>query len=606
MAIALLPLMEGESLESNFGRYAELMGLRSTDQLRKSLFGYACVVNTRLPSAIERLAQQTRDYWNLTGEEIVKNFTEFQYLTTMCSQPTREKLMKKMLRSPSRGGLPLAFGGSNGERRKTLRYCSECIEEWRDNGQPFYWKIDHQLTGVYCCAKHSTLLKTVDQSFLGETECFKLNKSIRKTDKTIFDNEFPPEKSAIEDVSRASVRLREKGKAYSSSQRFRDLLRDSGFTRANSTVRQSAFISAWLDYYGAQYCSMTGMNASRVANWIAGLSDRAIHRELIHPFFFIAAECFLEHCVSFSGSYLPKDRGKSTVVSKEFELGESNFESNLCKGALHRDSDVIEFSGSLRKSGWFKLVCTCGVSYRSPGLTKSEGEKFIPLAYGSRYQQRFYALLDEGKTLRRAAQELNITRATALSWRIKEEGACTKKLSQKEVNKLRADWRALVRTISSETRITTASEYQPGLYKTLKENDPGWFIAFNRAHRSWRPQSSYRNNEPTTDQIREAYMKIMLMEPPVRGSKVAILEKAGFRGGARRNQPFAACLENLVESHSAYHERVISWLGTRASEQQMGTLDEALRRAGLRLRSFTREQRRQILGLNSLSDSDSR
>ncbi|MPW24005.1 hypothetical protein GCT13_46935 [Paraburkholderia sp. CNPSo 3157] len=83
MAIALLPLKEGETLGSNFGRYAELMGLKSTWRLRRSLFGCDSEPGSRLPIAIDHLAEQARDYWNLRAEDIIKEHTEFRYATMM-------------------------------------------------------------------------------------------------------------------------------------------------------------------------------------------------------------------------------------------------------------------------------------------------------------------------------------------------------------------------------------------------------------------------------------------------------------------------------------------------------------------------------------------
>lgn len=53
-------------------------------------------------------------------------------------------------------------------------------------------------------------------------------------------------------------------------------------------------------------------------------------------------------------------------------------------------------------------------------------------------------------------------------------------------------------------------------------------------------------------------------------------------------------LAGLVETREAYLERVISWLATQATRQPMGSLDEALRLAGLHAHNFTKEQRARI------------
>jgi hypothetical protein len=132
------------------------------------------------------------------------------------------------------------------------------------------------------------------------------------------------------------------------------------------------------------------------------------------------------------------------------------------------------------------------------------------------------------------------------------------------------------------------------IVRALLRNDRDWLLAFNRSHRSWRPKSSCRVIEPTTEQVREAWQELMLVEPPVWATRVAVLERIGFRGQRDRSRPFAVLLAKLAESHSAYQERVISWLATLASERRLDTCDDALRRAGMRQRAFTREQRSRI------------
>ncbi|MFP3588538.1 TnsD family Tn7-like transposition protein [Paraburkholderia sp. SIMBA_055] len=594
MAIALLPLREGERLGSNFARYANLMGFSRTAKLRKMLFGYFCFPNTRLPSAIDYLADQTRDYWNLTGEEIVRNFTEFQYVTMMCSRSTRERLMRRMLDCPSRGGPPLRLTKSDSERTKKLRYCPECMQEWRSNGELLYWKIDHQLAGVYFCTKHSCVLKVVGKHYSEYNNDFTVEQLIGSGDEEVVGGEAPSERSAIESVARLSVNQRVSGSAFGSIESYRDLFRDAGFTRGDSTLKKDNVVRAWLDFFGARYCHMTGISASRIHGWISSVTDRAVQREFPHPFMYIAAECTLNYHASLPGSFFPGGRENSPRCAGNMDVATIISKADICKGLLHRSSDFVKVTGSLRRSGGIKLVCTCGVSYRMLITEKGEVGKLTPFSYGCRYRACFKALISKGEKLSRVAKRLHIANSTALKWVSVSRGNANRGRSRREIINLRKEWRLLVEGSSSDRRITTAAEAKPLLYKTLRENDRGWFIEFNRAHRSWRPQSSYKANEPTTDEIREAHTALQLVEPPIRCSKAAILERAGFCGRVAPDRPLAAFLANLTESPCAYRERVIAWLETRASGRQLGTCDQALRHAGVRARSFTREQRRQI------------
>jgi len=161
MVIALLPLKEGETLGSNIGRYADLMGLKYTTVLRRSLFGCHSDPQSRLPTAIGHLAEQVGDYWSLKPEDIVKKHTEFQYATMMASRMVRENILQVMLSAHTGEALPLRILGMKGERTAALRYCEECLAEWIEAQQTPYWRIDHQLAGVYCCVKHACILKSV-------------------------------------------------------------------------------------------------------------------------------------------------------------------------------------------------------------------------------------------------------------------------------------------------------------------------------------------------------------------------------------------------------------------------------------------------------------
>lgn len=165
MSIALFPLCDNETLESNFGRYAEFFGLKSTKWLRWQLFGYFGKPGIRLPNSISRLAEQVRDYWRMSAEDVVKSHTEYLYATRIVSPAMREEVLRNMLQPPERGssGRVSAYGQRR-ERIPGLRYCEECLAQWRDKRVEAYWKLNHQLPGVLYCDEHKIALKVVDQA----------------------------------------------------------------------------------------------------------------------------------------------------------------------------------------------------------------------------------------------------------------------------------------------------------------------------------------------------------------------------------------------------------------------------------------------------------
>jgi hypothetical protein len=260
-----------------------------------------------------------------------------------------------------------------------------------------------------------------------------------------------------------------------------------------------------------------------------------------------------------------------------------------CTGALHRGGDVL--NSSPLKSGSWKIVCTCGITYLMSAAMPGVTAQLRPLSYGARYHGRFQELIAKGASVCRAAKELGLPRSTARNWVGRKNAGNGKKLPQREIRRLRGTWRRTVENASPERRITAAAKGDPSVYKALSKYDRDWLRSFNRGHRSPRPRVLY---EPTVIEVREAWRGLLAIDPPIRASRSAILERTGFRRVRSPSQSFTAVLAEVVERRPAYCERVLSWLATMASEQRLGDCEEAIRVTGLRRRSFTSEQQERI------------
>ena len=138
MAIALFPLLDGETIGSNIGRYGEFIKAETTLPLRRRLFGYACKPDTKLPSGLNHLAEQARDYWNLDATAIIKGNTEFYYVTATVSAKQRESMLSDMLEHPVARCFRRSASGWIGERVIKFRYCEDCLREWQANGMPIF------------------------------------------------------------------------------------------------------------------------------------------------------------------------------------------------------------------------------------------------------------------------------------------------------------------------------------------------------------------------------------------------------------------------------------------------------------------------------------
>ncbi|EUC12697.1 hypothetical protein PMI06_000845 [Burkholderia sp. BT03] len=520
----------------------------------------------------------------------------------MASQAIREKILKMMLTSHAdrKFVVPLRFWGLKGERTTTLRYCEGCLAEWIENQQVPYWRIDHQLAGVYCCVKHACILKSVSKV---RSRCYfdqTILRLINDSDERVIKKIVSSGKKAIEDIAKRSAHQQTGGGIGKSTNVYRDMFKEAGFVRAGSQIKHLAVISAWSNYFGQEYCHLTNMTAGRISKLLDRLSEISERFECSHPFMFIAGESFLAHHLESSGAYLPRIGCRALAFAAGREVVAPVLAAFSCNGALHRSADVLEFVQS--QGDRWKLVCTCGVSYGMRKAARIDATQFVPVSYEARYRKQFRALIANGVNASCAARELRLAINTANRWAYRERVGDIEALSEREVRKLRSTWRQLVKNAPPERRITGATEANPAVFKELLKNDWDWFCAFNRSQRSpSRTKGLVRLKEPTADQILEAWRGLKSADPPIMVSRSAILERSGFPRIFNRKRPFEAILAELVERRPAYLERVISWLANLASGQRQVDYDEAIQNAGLRRSSFSKEQRERIREIELMS-----
>ncbi|WP_233808988.1 TnsD family transposase [Paraburkholderia sp. HP33-1] len=603
MAIALFPPNEGETLGSCIGRYAQYMGLNSTVVLRRLLFGYTCSPGTRLPSAMSYFAEQTRDYWNMSGEAIIRRHTEFQYVTMMAPNALRDRLLLHLLDSRDSRRTIMRFGGGlKREVVKKLRYCEECLSEWRSKNIMPFWKIDHQLPGAYYCHLHSCVLKMTGQQFAKNVLDPTVLSLRRDSDEAVLKRVSSVERDAIMDVTIRSVRQRIDGDSCRRPKTYRELLVNAGFARPDGTISRTALIRNWLGYFGPEYCHLTGMDEQKIGGWSRNISRCASARQFPQPFIFVAAHSFLDHCCKFPGSFVPALHSAGTNQEVHSPEGEDTIRPDVelpeCNGVLHRIGDSLHFAGRLRRSGGWKVVCSCGMSYRAKDESKRGSMCLKAFAYGPRYRRRFCAFMAKGDNYIRAGRKLNMPKSTALAW-AREEGYVRRveTMPPADTRKLRATWRRTVESAPLESRITSACQINPGVYKALHRRDRAWLLSFNHEHRSWRPGASYNaaGKESTCNRVREAMAAVMQMDPPVRATRAKIFETAGLTlSEANSRKSTSILLRTLTEPRQDYLERVILWLETLAASRRLGDWEDAVHLAGLHRRSFTKEQMSRI------------
>ncbi|SDJ36141.1 TniQ protein [Paraburkholderia steynii] len=156
MAIFLPPLDNGEALFSAVARYGDQMQVTNWKALLQCVFGYAPRLHPAFLQNLDHLASQTEFCWGMSAEQLITGHTLIPYLIHFKDDRTG-------------GGIKrAALGALNEPRlanrhfrtwRKTLRLCSQCVEDDLRADRTPYWRRDHHLPCVLVCERHNTRLR---------------------------------------------------------------------------------------------------------------------------------------------------------------------------------------------------------------------------------------------------------------------------------------------------------------------------------------------------------------------------------------------------------------------------------------------------------------
>ncbi|WP_321932149.1 TniQ family protein, partial [Paraburkholderia guartelaensis] len=410
MAIALFPLLDGETIGSNLGRYGDFIGLETTIPLRRRLFGYACKPDTRLPSGLDHLAEETRDYWDLDAEAIISGHTEFHYATLTVPETQRKAMRSDMHDQPAGRCSRRSVCGWSGELVTRFRYCDDCLLEWRAKGIPAHWMVDHQLPGVYVCCAHLRMLKKITIPDFSEDLTDPTVWALKGlADEEILSRLSLSDKSAIEDVAKRSAQYRRENNSLPSAATYRELLRDAGFAWSNGKIDSHAFIGYALEYFGQEYCQLVGLGWQKMTVWLRNIVDQWGDRDSSHPFMFIVAESLLDRRCALPGSFVPATQNTLLASGSESPDGDGEVVAKdtsklSCVGILHRKDDTW-IDCSREGAGW-ALACSCGVSYWVSDVSITEKTQLTVRGYGARYRSLISGGIDVGISARTASRGL--------------------------------------------------------------------------------------------------------------------------------------------------------------------------------------------------------
>lgn len=264
---------ENELLYSCISRYRRMAGIVNKRALIKDLYNEEVSLNSvYFPVHCEQLANNLIVNSTLTVDKIIKENTLFRVFSSFLSKERALNIFNGM-KSSNRFNSYAQFGltGAKIEMPNNLLYCPKCLEEdIKKHGESF-WRVLHQVVGVFYCNKHKIpLLKSnicSDDSRI-DFRCIEdinFSKSV-----PIMDNEFININLRYIEL----VKYLLKNDVPKKEQKFFinmyiDTLRKKGFASKNGSLYIKELEQAFVTFYSNKYLKLmqSEINLEDNNNW---------------------------------------------------------------------------------------------------------------------------------------------------------------------------------------------------------------------------------------------------------------------------------------------------------------------------------------------------
>ena len=237
----------------------------------KDLYGKEVTLNSvYFPVHIKSLVNNMPPNIILNEKDIIEDNTLFKIFTAFLDNERKEIVYKGMLNEERFNAFqPLGLVGSKVLMKDKLFFCEKCIVEDIEQYGESYWRVIHQVPGVYVCNKHKVLLKESGVlSSKSRIEYISLDENIKG--KEIVDNfEFIninlKYTNMVEDLYKLD--LESKSKEFFDAF-FIDKLREKGFTSKNGSLKHNEIEEAFIEYYTQEYLELMQSKVKKGNSWI--------------------------------------------------------------------------------------------------------------------------------------------------------------------------------------------------------------------------------------------------------------------------------------------------------------------------------------------------
>lgn len=224
--------------------------------MSRDLYGEEVTLNSiYFPVHISKLVNNMPPSFLINEKDIIEKNTLYKVFTSFLDDDRKNNIYEGMLnRQKFNAFQPLGLVGSKVLMKDKLYFCEECMKEDLESYGESYWRVIHQVPGVYYCTKHERVLNYSNVLSSNSRVSYKiLNENISAKEVNLnydFMNINLKYVRMIEELY--SSNFDSKNKEFFDAL-YIDRLRDRGYASKNGSIKLVELEEAFIDFYTQEY-----------------------------------------------------------------------------------------------------------------------------------------------------------------------------------------------------------------------------------------------------------------------------------------------------------------------------------------------------------------
>lgn len=261
-----------ELLYSAISRYQYKAGIVNKQALYKDLYKKVVSLNSvYFPVHIQSIVDNLPPTSTLKSQDIIEKNTLFKIFTAFLNKEVKDKVYSGMLNEhKSNPYQKMGIISSKISMKDKLFFCDKCLEEDIAKFGESYWRLIHQVPGVYFCSKHKTkLLESNVLSSQSRINFICLDEDIECNFITKISDRFMNINleyiNLVEDLY--TLNLVSKEKEFFDDL-YIDKLREKGYTSKNGSIKLRELEEAFIEFYTQEYLVIMQSEINVGSSWL--------------------------------------------------------------------------------------------------------------------------------------------------------------------------------------------------------------------------------------------------------------------------------------------------------------------------------------------------